>query len=123
MFAVIKQGGKQYKISEGDKIKVDRMSGKEGDVVSLTDILLLANDKETKIGKPFLEGVAVKAKILKEGKGKKVITLKYKKRKNYRRKIGFRRTFTEIQITKIGAKAALTKKVSQKASSKTKLKK
>ena len=82
MFAIVKTGGKQYKIKENDIILVEKLSNKKGDSINLNEILLLSNDKkEIKIGTPLLKGISVKAKVLEQKKGKKVIVFKKKEEK------------------------------------------
>lgn len=101
MLAVIKTGGKQYLVKKGDKIKVEKLEGKEGSEINFTDILLLEKDKKVEIGKPIIKDVKVVAKILEQGKGKKIIIFKYKAKKRYKKKAGHRQPFTEIEIKDI----------------------
>ena len=100
MTAIIQTGGKQYLVSEGDKIQVEKLSGEPGDKVVFDQVLLTVKGEDFQIGKPTLGGASVEAKILKQGKGKKVHVLKYKAKSKYRRKIGHRQQYTEIEITK-----------------------
>ena len=87
MFAVVKTGGKQYKVKENDIILVEKLENKKGDSVNLNQILLLSNDeKKIQIGTPLLKGVSVKAKILEQKKQKKILVFKKKRRKNYKKK-------------------------------------
>ena len=87
MFAIIKTGGKQYKIKENDTIFVEKLKYKKGDKIDIKDILLLSNDeKNIKIGTPFLKGITIKAEVLEQKKNKKNIFLKKKKKKNYKKK-------------------------------------
>ena len=113
MFAVVKTGGKQYKVSEGDYIVVEKLAGEAGDNVTLSDVLTLGGDKP-QVGAPLIEGASVAAEIVKQAKGDKVIVFKKKRRHNYRRKIGHRQLETTLKITGIsasgGAKAAPAKK-------------
>ena len=105
MFAIVKTGGKQYKIKENDIILVEKLSNKKGDSINLNEILLLSNDKkEIKIGTPLLKGISVKAKVLEQKKNKKIIVFKKKRRKNYKKTIGHRQNFTVLKILKIGTK-------------------
>jgi len=97
--AVIKTGGKQYLISVGQKIKIEKVE-KEREIV-FNEVLLLARDKEIKIGTPFVEGAKVSGKILGNVKGKKVTILKHRPRSSYRVKKGHRQIYTEVQISKI----------------------
>lgn len=112
--AIIKTGGKQYLVSPGDKIKIEKIEGKEGDTIEFTDVLLLASgpeslkagrekDKKIDIGKPTIKGIKVAGKILKQGRGDKIIVFKYKSKKRYKKKAGHRQPFTEVEITEIGA--------------------
>ncbi len=101
MLAVIKTGGKQYKIKEGDKIKVEKLSGESGDKINFSEILFLGNEKDVKIGNPFLKDAKVEGKILAQSKAKKVWGIKHKAKKRYKIKFGHRQPITEIEITKI----------------------
>jgi large subunit ribosomal protein L21 len=101
MYAVIQTGGKQYKVSEGDSVLVEKLDAEPGTEVSF-DVLLLSNDKGVQVGKPVLGGVAAKAKVVEHGKGDKVVIFKYKSKKNFRKKQGHRQPFTKVEITTIG---------------------
>ena len=103
MLAIIKTGGKQYKVKAGDKIKIEKIEGEIGTKTEFGEILLLADEdgKEVKIGAPFIKGVKAEGKILKQGRGDKVIIFKYKAKKRYHKKQGHRQDFTEVEITKI----------------------
>ncbi len=101
MLAVIKTGGKQYLVSPGDKVKIEKLDKKEGVEVIFNEVLLLEKNKKLEIGNPKVKGGKVIAKILKQGKAKKVIIFKYKAKKRYKVKKGHRQPFTEIEITKI----------------------
>jgi len=103
MFAVIKTGGKQYKVSEGDIINVEKLNKKEGEEVVFDEVLLV-EDKKTKIGKPLVKGASVKAKVLEHGRGEKKIVFKYKPKKRQRKKKGHRQPFTRIEIEEIISK-------------------
>jgi len=110
MLAVIKTGGKQYLVQPGDKIKVEKLdpigkpsasngaSKKENSEVIFDNVLLLDKNNKLEIGTPFVKGAKVQAKILKHGKGEKLIIFKYKPKKRYKRKIGHRQPYTEIEI-------------------------
>lgn len=100
-FTVIKTGGKQYKVVKGEKIKIDKLAAKEGENVEFDKVLLQANGKSVKIGQPYVEGAKVLAKVLKHGKDKKVIVFRYKSKTRYKRKKGFRRSFTEVEIVSV----------------------
>jgi large subunit ribosomal protein L21 len=99
--AIIKTGGKQYRIHKGDKVRIDRIDGEEGAGVEFDQVLLMGSGDGTKIGTPLLAGAKVSAEIVKQGKGPKLIVYKFRRRKNYRRKRGHRQHFTEIKITGI----------------------
>jgi large subunit ribosomal protein L21 len=102
MYAVIKTGGKQYRVQAGDKIFVEKLPGNVGDAVSFDQVLMLGGEA-LKLGKPLVSGAKVEAKILEHGRGEKVIIFKFRRRKNYRRKTGHRQPFTTLQITDIKA--------------------
>lgn len=101
MLAVIKTGGKQYLVQPGKKIKVEKLEAEEGKEVTFSEVLLYDKNKKIEIGLPFVKEAKVTAKILKHGKGEKLIIFKYKPKKRYRRKIGHRQKFTEIEIKSI----------------------
>jgi large subunit ribosomal protein L21 len=100
MIAIIKTGGKQYLVERGDKIKVEKIEGKEGDKIIFGEVLFLGG-KEVKIGNPLVKGAVVEGKILKQGKAKKVWGIKHKPKKRYKVKFGHRQNFTEVEIVKI----------------------
>lgn len=102
MLAVIKTGGKQYIVSPGDKIKIEKLEVEEGGEVIFEEVLLVENNDKIEIGEPVIEKTKVKGKVLTQGKGKKVIVFKYKPKKRYKKKRGHRQFFTEVEITKIG---------------------
>ncbi|RME36427.1 MAG: 50S ribosomal protein L21 [Deltaproteobacteria bacterium] len=102
MYAVIKTGGKQYKVSEGDLVKVEKLEGAVGDTIELDEVLMVGGE-EVKIGTPLLPGAKVKARIVEQGKDKKILVFKSKRRKNYRKKYGHRQPITRLQITGIEA--------------------
>jgi len=101
MYAVIKTGAKQYKVSEGDVLAVEKIAGQAGDEVVFSDVLMVANEKEIKVGTPFVEGAKVIGQIVGEKKGPKVIVYKMKRRKGYHKKTGHRQVLTSMKITKI----------------------
>ena len=98
--AVIKTGGKQYLIKEGDKLKLEKIIAKEGDSVEFDEVLLVV-DKGVKIGAPLVEGAKISAKVLKQGRSKKVIVFHYHSKTRYKKKAGHRQHFTEVEITGI----------------------
>lgn len=101
MLAVIKTGGKQYLVTPGQKIKIEKLDKKEGAEITFNEVLLLEKDGKVDIGCPLIKDVKVLGKILKQGKGEKVIIFKYKAKKRYHLKKGHRQRFTEVEITKI----------------------
>jgi large subunit ribosomal protein L21 len=100
MYAVIKTGGKQYRVAQGDKVRVEKLPGNVGDTVTLSEVLMLGGDSP-KIGRPLLAGAKVEAKIVAQDRAKKIIVFKFRRRKNYRRKNGHRQPFTALEITGI----------------------
>jgi len=101
MLAVIKTGGKQYVVSPGDKIKIEKIKDKEGEEVTFKEVLLVEKRNKVQIGNPQVKGVKVIGRVLSHGKAKKVIVFKYKARTRSRTKKGHRQPFTEVEITKI----------------------
>jgi len=101
MLAVIKTGGKQYKVKAGDKIKVEKLEGKEGEKIIFSEVLFLGDEKGVKVGNPVIKGAKVEGKIIKTAKEKKVVGIKFKAKKRYKVKFGHRQTMTEVEITKI----------------------
>ncbi|MEK7542068.1 MAG: 50S ribosomal protein L21 [Patescibacteria group bacterium] len=99
--AIIKTGGKQYLVSPGKKIKVEKLAQEEGSDVEFSEVLLLQNDKSIEIGTPLVQGAKVKGKILKQGKNKKVVVFKYKAKKREQVKKGHRQPYSEVEITSI----------------------
>lgn len=111
MYAVIKQGGRQYKVSPGDVIQIDLIEAESGSTVELTNVYMLHDGENLEIGTPIVEGVAVQAKVVREGKGRKIIIYKYKRRQGYHKKQGHRQDFIELRITGISRNGfALTSK-------------
>ncbi|WP_022854164.1 50S ribosomal protein L21 [Thermodesulfatator atlanticus] len=103
MYAVIKTGGKQYKVKPGDTLRVEKLPGDPGQEIEITDVLLVAEGDNLKVGQPTVEGAKVVATILEQGRSKKIIVFKKKRRKNYKKKRGHRQYYTEIQIKEIQA--------------------
>jgi len=101
MLAVIKTGGKQYLVSPGEKIKIEKLDVKKGKEVIFKEVLLLEKQKKLEIGNPLIKGTKVIGKVLRHGKGEKVIVFKYKRKTRYKVKKGHRQPFTEVEITKI----------------------
>ena len=102
MYAVIKNGGKQYKVQEGDILKLDKMSLEPKTSIEITEVLAI-NNGELVVGTPFVEGAKVVAEVINEGRDKKVIAFKKRRRKDSKTKRGFRRDFTRVRIVKIAA--------------------
>jgi large subunit ribosomal protein L21 len=100
MFAVIKTGGKQYRVAAQDMLKVDRLQGEPGEIVQFGEVLLVGGDSVT-LGSPTIAGASVAAEVLEQGRGPKIIAFKKRRRKNSRRKRGFRAEFTLVRITEI----------------------
>jgi large subunit ribosomal protein L21 len=98
MYAIVNTGGKQYKIHQGDILRVEKISGEIGSPVSLDKVLMFSDGEKVSIGRPVLDNVAVKGHIVEQGKTKKIIVFKYKRRKRYRRKRGHRQQYTAIKI-------------------------
>ncbi len=103
MFAIIETGGKQYKVSEGDILFIEKLDVAENETVKFDKVLAVSGDNGFSVGAPYVEGMAVEAKVLKQGKGKKIYVIKYKAKKNEKKKIGHRQMYTKVEITKIGA--------------------
>ena len=103
MYAIIKTGGKQYKVSEGDSIFVEKLGAQADETVTFSEVVAVGEGSDLKVGAPFVEGASVSAKVLKEGKAKKVIVFKYKPKKGYAKKQGHRQPYTKVVIEKINA--------------------
>ena len=103
MYAIIKTGGKQYKVSEGDAVYIEKLDAAEGDSVTFETVLSVVDGDTVKIGTPTVEGAKVTAKVEKNGKDKKIRVFKYKAKSNYRRRMGHRQPFTKVVIEKISA--------------------
>ena len=101
MYAVVETGGKQYKVSAGETIEVEKLPLRVGQQVELDRVLLINDENKVQVGNPTIEGAKVMATVAGQGKGKKVIVFKYKPRNRYRRKAGHRQAYTRLQIDKI----------------------
>ena len=101
MYAIIKTGGKQYKVTQGDLLKTEKIEGVVGDKVELNDVLLISNRENVEIGRPILAGARVNATIVEQGKAKKILVFKAKRRKGYRKKRGHRQLYTSLKIEEI----------------------
>jgi large subunit ribosomal protein L21 len=118
MYAIIKTGGKQYRVQQGDELRVEKLDAKVGDKVVFDEVVAVGGDKLV-VGTPFVEGYAVKAEVLEQGKADKVIIFKYKAKKDYRRKNGHRQPFTLVKITDIGGSGAKASKADKPAKAET----
>ena len=103
MYAVIVSGGKQYRVAEGDTLKLEKLNVATGDNVEFDQVLLVANGSEVKIGAPEVAGAKVSAEVVSHGRGKKIQIIKFKRRKHHRKQMGHRQWFTEVKITGINA--------------------
>lgn len=101
MYAIIENGGKQYKITEGEKIKFEKIDIPEGNDIQIKEVLAVNDGTRTIIGNPYVEGAYVSGKVLAHGRHRKVIVFKYKRRKDYKKKIGHRQHYTEFLVEKI----------------------
>ncbi|WP_053230804.1 50S ribosomal protein L21 [Sandaracinus amylolyticus] len=102
MYAVIKTGGKQYRVTEGDRLRIEKLPGDVGAKLTFDEVLMVGGDKVA-VGTPLVKGAKVTAEIVAQDRAKKVIVFKFRRRKNYRRKRGHRQPFTEIKITGVSA--------------------
>jgi large subunit ribosomal protein L21 len=103
MYAVIKTGGKQYRVEEGQTIRVEKLNADEGSTVELDEVLMVANGEDIKIGAPYVENGKVSANIVEHGRGDKVRIIKFNRRKHFRKQMGHRQAYTAIKITGISA--------------------
>lgn len=103
MYAVIVTGGKQYKVSEGDTLFVEKLGAEEGSSVTFDKVLMVGDGEDVKVGAPMLEGATVEAEVVKNGKAKKIYVFKMKRKKNERKKKGHRQPYTKVEIKKINA--------------------
>ena len=103
VFAVIETGGKQYKVSEGEVLFIEKIGGAADDSVKFDKVLAVSNDNGFKVGAPYVNGASVTAKLVKQGKAKKIYVFKYKAKKNEKKKIGHRQPYTMVEIVKIEA--------------------
>jgi len=103
MYAVIQTGGKQYRVAEGDSLKVEKIAAEAGASVELDKVLMVADGEDVKVGKPYLDGGTVTARVKAHGRGKKVKIIKFRRRKHHMKRQGHRQWFTELEITGINA--------------------
>ena len=101
MYAVIKAGGKQYRVKPGDEVRVEKMRGEVGDPIAFDQVLLTSDGEKVSVGRPFLEDTKVTGRITRQGKNRKIVVFKYKKRKDYRKNVGHRQQFTQVKIEEI----------------------
>jgi large subunit ribosomal protein L21 len=102
MYAVIRTGGKQYRVSQGDTLRVEKLAGDIGSAITFDEVLMIGGEK-VNVGKPLVAGAKVSAQITAQDRAKKIIVFKMRRRKNYRRKNGHRQAYTEVKITAISA--------------------
>ncbi len=103
MYAIIETGGKQYKVQEGDVLKVEKLGMTPGEEVVFDKVIALSKDSKLSVGNPYINNTSVSASVVKEGKDKKIIVYKYKAKKGYHKKQGHRQPYTEVKIEKINA--------------------
>jgi len=115
MYAVVNTGGKQYKVQQGEILRVEKIPGDVGSPVTFDRVLMFSDGETVSIGQPELDNVAVEGHIVEQGKAKKIIVFKYKRRKRYRRKQGHRQTYTAVQIDNIAAQEVKAKETPKKA--------
>jgi len=101
MYAVIKTGGKQYKVSEGEVLSFEKIEGEKGDTVSFDEVLLVSGDGEVRVGTPFVKGAKVVGEIVSQARGPKIVVFKMKRRKGYSKKTGHRQDLTSLKIKEI----------------------
>ncbi len=105
MYAVFRTGGKQYRASKGDRLKIERLHAEEGESVEFSEVLLVGEGSSVKVGSPLVPGSKVEAKVVAQGRGSKIMIVKFKRRKNYKRVKGHRQHFTEVEIVSITEEA------------------
>ena len=105
MYAVFRTGGKQYRASKGDRLKIERLHVEEGESVEFSEVLLVGEGSSVKVGSPLVPGSKVEAKVVAQGRGSKIMIVKFKRRKNYKRVKGHRQHFTEVEIVSITKEA------------------
>ncbi|MDI9476804.1 MAG: 50S ribosomal protein L21 [Natronincolaceae bacterium] len=103
MYAIIETGGKQYRVKEGDTLVVERLKAEQGDTVTIDNVLAVSKDGKLTVGSPTVDGAKVEAKVVEQGKSKKIIVFKYKPKKDYRKKQGHRQLYTKLIVEKINA--------------------
>lgn len=103
MYAIVATGGKQYRVKEGEKLRIEKLTAEAGDTVELDKVLLVGEGEDVKVGAPYLDGAKVTAKVAANGRGDKVKIVKFRRRKHSRKQMGHRQSYTEIEITGISA--------------------
>lgn len=101
MFAVVETGGKQYRVSPGEELRIERLDGSKGDTVTFDRVLLVGGEGEARVGTPIVDGAKVTGSVIHQGRHKKIVVFKYKKRKRYRVKTGHRQPYTLVRINTI----------------------
>lgn len=101
MYAVVKTGGKQVRVSSGDKVKIEKLSGQVGDEVRFDQVLMIGGVEDVRVGAPLVEGASVLGRILEQDRSKKIIVFKFKRRKDYQKRQGHRQAYTRVEITGI----------------------
>jgi large subunit ribosomal protein L21 len=101
MYAVVKTGGKQYRVSKGDRVKIEKIPGEVGAEVSFDEVLMIGGTEDVKVGTPHVSGASVSARIVRQDRSKKVMVFKFKRRKGYKKKQGHRQAYTQVEITGI----------------------
>jgi len=114
MYAVVRTGGKQYRVAEGETFRFEKLPGGIGETVTFDDVLLYAGEEELEVGQPTLDHIAVEGRIVEQGKSKKIIVFKYKRRKRYRRRQGHRQQFTAVRIERIKDARRLVEDLAEK---------
>jgi len=123
VYAVFKTGGKQYRVAQGEKIKLEKLESKSGKKIVFDEVLLVGEGSEINVGTPYLADATVEATILSEGKDKKIEVIKFKRRKNYKRNFGHRQCYTLVEITAIKLQKKQTTKAKKTTTKKTTAKK
>lgn len=100
-YAVIRTGGKQYRVTPGEVLRIEKLPGEPGSIIEFSDVVVTSDARGLRIGQPVVPGAKVTARVIRQGKAKKILVFKKKRRKNYRRRYGHRQHFTEIQVTSI----------------------
>jgi len=115
MYAVFRSGGKQYRASEGDRVRVERLDAEEGDAVEFDQVLMVGDGADVTLGTPLVEDGCVQGIVTAQGRGKKIVVTKFKRRKNYKRVMGHRQHFTEVEITSIGSASPEAEEIAAEA--------